>query len=119
MSRHAAGIGVAPRAVDGDHQAIGFELPAQPDKSLEHIRARRGIRAGVVPQAGNQLDPVARHRAVMAIQPSPQPGLLRPAVPDNRDIPVHQKPRILVDHDLNPTSRRPPGHDAANRLIHG
>ncbi len=81
IPRHAARVGVAPRALDGDHQAVRFELAAEPDKGLEHVRSRSGIRAGVAPQAGDQLDPVGRHRAVMPIQPSAQPGLFEVAVP--------------------------------------
>ena len=36
---------VAP-AAHNDHQAVQLELAAKPDKSLEHVRPRRGIRAG-------------------------------------------------------------------------
>jgi hypothetical protein len=57
--------------------------------------------------------PVTRQRAVMAIQPLTQLGLLWSAVPDNRDVPVRQKPRLLVVQDLNPTSRRPSGYGAS------
>jgi hypothetical protein len=44
----------------------------------------------------------------MPIQPPSQPGLLWLAIPDNRDVPIHQKPRVMASHDFNPT-RRPAG----------
>lgn len=69
---HAAGIRVAASTLDRDHQPIRLKLTTESDKRLEHVRTRRGVWARVVTQARSQLDPIARHRAVMAVQPSPQ-----------------------------------------------
>jgi hypothetical protein len=50
------------------------------------------------------LDPIARHRAVMAVQPSPQLSCLTLAVPDDDDTPIRQEAWVVVRHSLDPTS---------------
>jgi hypothetical protein len=40
----------------------------------------------------------------MAIEPPPQPSLLWLAAPDNNHVSIHQKPWVVVFHDVNPTS---------------
>lgn len=102
---HAAGVGITPRSLDRDHQPVRFELTAQPDKGLEHVRRCSGIRAGVVPLAGDQLDSIGRHRTVITVEPPPEPSLLGLAVPDQYDVSIRQELREVVWHNHNPTSR--------------
>jgi hypothetical protein len=90
-------------SLDRDRQSVRLKLAAEPDKGLEHARRRRGIRARVVSYASDQLDPVARHRAVMAIQPPPQPGVFWLPVPDNHHVWI-QQPRVARHHSIQPAS---------------
>lgn len=41
----------------------------------------------------------------MAVQPAPQPSLLRLGVTDNHDVPTREPPRLVSFHDRHPTSR--------------
>ena len=51
VTRHAAGAGITPGSLDRDRQSVRLKLAAEPDKGLEHVRRRRGIRARAVSYA--------------------------------------------------------------------